>query len=342
MSELEKIVYHIGETNSHLHEDFRLFLTSMPCNYFPVPVLQNGTKVTNEQPKGIKSNMLRSISMIQEEKIEKSAKPEELRRFLMSLCFFHAVSQERLKFGPLGWNISYEFNESDFETSIEMISLFLEEESIPIEAIKYITGEIIYGGRVTDSIDRRTLSSILSTFVTTEVLDGEYAFSMSKIYRLPIFVNLEGFKDYLRTLPNQDDPEIFGMHENANINYQFQESDHIINTVLAIQPKEKGKLGLGRSVDTIVDDTAKQILDIIPRPLLVSEAGNFTFARDKTGLVDALATFLIQEMTRFNKLLYAIRLSLEDLRKAIRGLALMSDDLDLSYQDILDNKVPAL
>lgn len=88
------------------------------------------------------------------------------------MCFFHAVIQERRKFGPLGWNIRYEFNESDFETATTIMKGMLNEDSDEIvwKALQQVTGDIVYGGRVTDDIDRRTLMMILSTFVQEEVL----------------------------------------------------------------------------------------------------------------------------------------------------------------------------
>ena len=52
-----------------------------------------------------------------QEDLDGSEKPEIWRKLVFNFCFFHAVVQERRKFGPLGWNIRYEFNDSDLETS---------------------------------------------------------------------------------------------------------------------------------------------------------------------------------------------------------------------------------
>lgn len=106
MLTLESIVEDIGRESSSVHQDFRLWLTSMPSSTFPVLVLQNGIKLTNEPPKGVKANLSRMYNDLSEETFEVcQAKPGPWKKLVFALSFFHAVVQERRKFGPLGWNI---------------------------------------------------------------------------------------------------------------------------------------------------------------------------------------------------------------------------------------------
>lgn len=98
-------------------------------------------------------------------------KQKAWRNLLFGLCFFHAVIQERRKFGPLGWNIMYEFSDSDLIASITMLKNFLlENDEIPWDALKFMTGRINYGGNVTDDFDGVLLLNILNIFQNDEVV----------------------------------------------------------------------------------------------------------------------------------------------------------------------------
>lgn len=63
------------------------------------------------------------------------------------LSFLHAVVQERRKYGKIGWNIAYDFNESDHTVSMEILKTYLtkafefNDDKIPWNSLKYLVGE---------------------------------------------------------------------------------------------------------------------------------------------------------------------------------------------------------
>lgn len=71
----------------------------------------------------------------------------EFKPLVYTLGFFHAVIQERKKFGKIGWNIMYDFNESDFGISIKLLNYYLgksledNDEMRPWGSLKYLIGE---------------------------------------------------------------------------------------------------------------------------------------------------------------------------------------------------------
>ena len=344
MNDLEAMVFGLAEKQEENHAEFRLFLTSKPAPYFPVSVLQNGVKMTNEPPKGLRANMIRSYTnLIKPEDFESCKKKEEFKMILCGLCFFHANILERRKFGPLGWNIRYAFDESDLETSINIMRRFLNEQDVvPWDALRYVTGHINYGGRVTDDWDRRTLMTILGGAMQTAVLTEGFKFSPSGTYHSPPAGSYDDYKAYFATLPLVDNPEVFGMHDNANTTFMTTESNGLMSAILQLQPRASGGGGAMKGPDEIVMECADALVEQTPELLDNDNAGATTFVIQPNGLLTSLATVLKQEMVKFNKLLGKMKSSLRDIAKAINGLILMSDDLDKMYSAFLNNAVPPI
>jgi dynein heavy chain len=125
MPRLEQLVENIDKDK--VHKDFRLWLTSMPSPHFPVAILQNGVKMTLEPPKGLKANLVRSYSRMSDQYLEECEKPAEFRKLLYAICLFHAIIQDRRKFGPLGWNIPNDFTEGDLTMCQKQIKMLLDD-----------------------------------------------------------------------------------------------------------------------------------------------------------------------------------------------------------------------
>ncbi|KAJ3127539.1 Dynein heavy chain 7, axonemal [Nowakowskiella sp. JEL0407] len=339
MLTLEKIADEM--MTGSVHKTFRLWLTSYPSDRFPVSILQNSVKMTNEAPKGLRANLMKNYlsDPISDEKFFTACKKtNEWERLVFGLCYFHALVQERRNFGPLGWNIPYEFNESDLRISMRQLQMFLDEYAeIPFKAILYLTGECNYGGRVTDDWDRRTLNNVLTTFYNPQIIeDVNYRISPSGTYGLPTKPGYASYLDYIKGLPLNQSPEVFGIHDNGDIARQLAETKTLFDSVQKTQERVSGGGG-GKSTDEILMEVASDILSRIP-PLFDIEAVTKKYP---VNYHESMNTVLVQEMIRYNKLMNIVLNSLVNVKKAIKGLVVMSADLEEVCKGLLLGKVPA-
>uniref|UniRef100_A0A8B9EVG3 Dynein axonemal heavy chain 1 n=1 Tax=Anser cygnoides TaxID=8845 RepID=A0A8B9EVG3_ANSCY len=337
MPSLERLIEGINP-----NKDFRLWLTSLPSNRFPVSILQNSSKVTIEPPRGVKANLLKSYSSFSDDFLNSCSKVTEFKSLLLSLCFFHGNMLERRKFGPLGFNIPYEFTDGDLRICISQLEMFLSEYTdIPYKVLKYTAGEINYGGRVTDDWDRRCIMNILEDFYKPEVLIPEFAYSESGIYKqINTSSDLNGYLQYIRSLPLNDSPELFGLHENANITFAQKETFALLGAIMQLQPKMLTLGGRSREEVGLVEETSRDILAKLPAPMDLQEV----IRKYPLLYEESMNTVLVQELflCRYNGLLEVIAQTLKDLLKALKGLVVMSSQLELMANSLYNNAVPAM
>jgi dynein heavy chain, axonemal len=333
MPKLEVIVENLDDSN---HRDFRMWLTSMPNKEFPVSVLQNSVKMTLEPPKGLRSNLLRSYATFDERELnEATSKPEVYKKLLFAYCFFHAIVQDRRKFGPIGWNIAYDFTNEDLTVNLKQLRIFLEEyDEIPFKVLHFLGAIINYGGRVTDDKDERLINTILEVYINPNILEDTYKFSESGKYFAPPNGDLEDYIDYIKTLPLKPNPEVFGLHENAEITTAQNETRSILETILGIQPRAAA--GIGKTRDDIIQELSEHIQQKTP-PVFDLEAVGKQYPTEYT---ESMNTVLFQECVRYNKMLAIMHESLINIQKAIVGEVVMSEELERMSDSLFNNQVP--
>jgi dynein heavy chain len=342
MSALERIVESIKPEETH--SDFRLWLTSSPSPAFPVPVLQSGMKLTREPPRGLRANIKDSIHSLDQavwEEQDEAGKGRSWKRLITALAFFHGVVQERRKYGPLGWNIAYEWNAPDLSASVKTIRIGLTDfDTLSWPALQFSIGVLNYGGRVTDFLDSRCLQVIMKKFFNPAVLDrDDYTFDTEGVYRPTDAEAKDDLLAYIDQLPQYEPPELFGLHSNASITFQAKESNDVLQTIIDLQPRGGGGGG-GVSTDDVVLGLAKDLQGRLPTKLTKDGGHPDTFAITDAGIMNSLGTFLIQEIDQFNRLLKVMGRSLKDLIDAINGDVVMSAVGEAMYTSFLFNQVP--
>lgn len=226
--------------------------------------------------------------------------------------------QERKKFGALGWNIPYGFNDTDFHISIQQIQLLLNQyDETPFAAIAYLTGECNWGGRVTDTWDRRLLTTILHDYINEASVRVGYAFGGQQNFVLPTATDHRHILQYINDeMPNSASPPVYGLHTNAGITRDHENSQHLFAaTMKAFGFGSGGNKSASTTLDTDFAESIKEIASQLPANFDIDAC----LTKYPIDYHESMNTVLVQEMQRFNVLLHEIRHSCGEVMKAVEG-----------------------
>jgi len=214
-----------------------------------------------------------------------------------------------------------------------------EYDEIPFAALLYLTAQCNYGGRVTENYDRRTLSTILEDIFCPAILVDGHKLSPSGSI-VPPYSGRNSYNDmldYVKALPQQAHPEIFGMHANADISKDRKETSNMLETLLLTQSASSTTgSGEGKSRDEVVHDISTDILSRIPQVFDVE----LVERRHPLSYDESMNTVLKQELIRYNRLLKVMRSSLVNIIAAMKGEVVLSADLDEMAMQIYNNQTP--
>lgn len=86
-------------------------------------------------------------------------------------------------------------------------------------------------------------------------------------------------------MPDQDPPEIFGMHSNADITFQMNTTTSYIDMILSTISDEGGDEE-GDSSEKLVLDMINKFLEVLPEPLRRCESSNTVLERGDDGSIN--------------------------------------------------------
>ncbi|CAF0769940.1 unnamed protein product [Adineta steineri] len=327
------------------HKDFRLWLTSEVHPKFPTILLQSSLKITYEAPPGIKKNLLRTFENWTQDEFGKGGTTRSQTLFV--LAWFHAIVQERRKYIPQGWTKFYEFSQADLRAGYEIIHRLCERATkqsggeIQWDYIHGLFDQAVYGGRVDNPVDIDVLRSYLIQYFNSAVISGSKG-SKNKLTSMITIPNSSDLNEYKQICENlnddQDAPSLFGLPANIERSAQRMNSSQIISSLKILQ-----------RTDVEIEKFDKDKWSALLTPLLNlwkklnQDAGLLKLKvhpPTEDGSLSPIQSFL--QLERYNgiELVQTIHENLAALSKVIRGISLITNEVQEYAKDLLQNETP--
>jgi dynein heavy chain len=212
-----------------------------------------------------------------------------------------------------------------------------KDGKIPWTTLRYLIGETIYGGRVTDDYDRRILMCYLEEYLGDFLFDTFqpfYFFANSNVqYKVPMVGSRDDYITYIDILPLTNSPDVFGLHPDAEIGYLTSAVKDMWIQLVSLQPRSSEGAG-GTSREDFIGGIASDVQMKLPIPFDIARIAKSLGTPSPTQVV------LLQELERWTLLVEQMSSSLKDLRKALKGEIGMSAKLDELANALYNGMLP--
>ncbi|EKM83644.1 hypothetical protein AGABI1DRAFT_50984 [Agaricus bisporus var. burnettii JB137-S8] len=318
------------------HRNFRLFLTMEANPSIPVNILRQSRLIMNEPPPGIKANLLDSLGTITSSKLSQG--PAEKARLYFLLAWFHAVVQERLRYVPLGWSKSYDFNDSDMSSAFNTIDVWLNMAArgktnvdpaiIPWDALRTLIKQSVYGGRVDSEFDQKILDAFVDGLFTPMAYNVDFDLiptmvGQQQLLGVPDGTKMEHFLSWVQALPDREPPSWLSLPPTAERVIAIVQGNELLGKLRKMRM-------LADDEDEVVSTTAAKSQTAQPawmrtlhercREWLDQLPSQFaTLSKQSSDNQDPLYRLFSREGSVGQKLLDQVRKDLADIVKVCRG-----------------------
>jgi len=323
------------------HKDFRVFLSSDPDTHIPVGILESCVKLTNDPPSGLKANLKQAFCAFSRNDYEEM--DPRTKGIMFGLTHFHAIMLERRKFGPKGFNLIYPFSIGDLFNSASVLHNYMEHapSKVPWDDLRYLFGEIMYGGHIINEFDRLLCATYLEHYMRDELLDEMELFpclddATSGLRAPATSKSYDTILEHIDTNLEGDSPLAYGLHMNAEVGFRTDQAELLFDTILRLSLQDLVSKQGPHSSQNRSEEVLKDILE------------NYKDNRfDVPGLlasIDDMGPFenvFIQECERLNVLIDAMVSSLVELDLGFKGELTMSERMEELQLSLLKDAVPA-
>ena len=327
------------------HPNFRVFISAEPpplsyMKNIPEGLLQSCICISNEPPSDLKANMTRAWATFSQQRIDNCEKSTTFKACLFGLSFFHSVMLGRRRFGFQGWSRAYGFNMGDLKICGDILESYLNRKTkiVPWQDFRYIFGEIMYGGHITDYFDRRTNNTYLSV-IFVEKLAQRMDLAPKLQAPDPQSFDYIAYEQFIKKNLPTESPLIYGLHPNAEIGFLTSKAESLFSSIMRLEMGSSDDSGSGSGSSSVLRDTLNDLMKRCPQPFNLIDLAS----RAKQRLLDSDGPYtvvLIQECTRLNTLVSEIASSLDELLKGLNGQLNMSQGMEDMSECLELNQVP--